>query len=274
MVSFLAASTRASRVCGNSVIPGRLEQIGVVKDAEGRAERADAVLLAAEIGDVPGEGRDGRLLGRVVRGVDVRGDVGDLSSVDELGEHEVDEIDDVRRLGSVAGGQLGVHGLPLEEGRVEGDARVRGLEVRLHLLPELGVGGVMGTLDEGQGDVGLLRPAAARRNGSRGGQRVGDLAGKGHGDAGGSGAEHELAAVDEAVAEVDDGLVAQTLAIGEAQFAGAHRGTLLLATNCLPLPAHAGGEANLTPRTRSAAPCNGAAPSPCSRMQSTIAAPS
>ena len=97
-----------------------------------------------------------------------------------------------------------------------------GFELLLHRFPELGVVGMMGAFDDGDCRFGLLRPAAALRRGSGRGDGAGDLAGKRGGDAGRGGAQHELAAVDEAVTEIDDGLVAQALALGEAQSAFTH----------------------------------------------------
>ena len=81
---------------------------------------------------------------------------------------------------------------------------------------------VVGALDDGNRGVGLLRPAAELRRRRRRGHGVGDLAGERRGDADRGGAEHELAAIDEAVAEIDDRLIPQALAVGERQFAFAH----------------------------------------------------
>ena len=60
-----------------------------------------------------------------------------------------------------------------------------------------------------------------RRRSGRG-DGVGDLAGERGGDTDRGGAAHELAAVDEAVAEIDDRLVAQALALGDGQSSFAH----------------------------------------------------
>jgi hypothetical protein len=94
---------------------------------------------------------------------------------------------------------------------------VGSLEVRLHLIPELGVIRVVGPLDERERDIGLALPATALRLWSRRCDCVRDLAREGCRHANSGGAEHELTPVNEPMLEIDDCLVPQALAVCETE---------------------------------------------------------
>ena len=67
---------------------------------------------------------------------------------------------------------------------------------------------MMRAFDDGDGGVGLLRPARWLVGRARCGQRIGSAGGGGDTDAKRGHAEHELTPVDKAMAEIDDRLVA------------------------------------------------------------------